>query len=1660
MKRTLIFVFTIINIIVLQGKGNGQTFYINPETQSVCVNVQPYTISVTTTAPPIEKKGTISIKTGGSIYSYEWSLNGTIIGHGETLTPYTRNTSTTDIYFCKIYDAETLQFITELRASVITVSPTIGYLSGTNEVCYPNTVLISLIGANDINPVYTWYKSYDGTNYSEIPNSNTKQLNVTDDKNFYLKVKQQGNCAIKVSTPILINGYPVLNITSVTGKDFVIGNELVGNLTSIVTGGKPGTNTFKWYNSDNGTNFSLISGQTSNVLNVGTIPNTKWFKSEVTNYCGVKDKVKNVIRYDVINTGQIGDNQTICYNSQPLSLYFKINPSGGTGNYVYQWQVSTDGTNFSDITGMTQNSYQPGNLTTKRWYRVKVKDEYQNYQNSNSVEINVNSTLNPGQITASQTTICYNTSPGYLTFISGNGPSGGNGIYAYQWQESNDGINFVDISGQTNGTCLIPNIIQNKWYRVKVSSCGETKITNIIKITVASDLTVPGIGSDVTICYNTSPGVISLNGTPTGGIGSYSYQWQYSLDGSSFIDVSEATYIDITVPNLINTRWYRLRVTNQCAVKYTNSKKINVYSNLIGGNIGGDVNICYNTQPSIITFTTNPSGGQGNYTYQWQVSNDGVIFTDINGSTSSTYQPGNLTQTKWFRVKVTDGCGTVYSSVKKVNVYSDVSSGTIVGNQEICKGTQPGALYFSVLPNGGNGNFTYQWEESLDGTNFSLVPGATNSSYQPGNINNSKWYRVKVTNTCKIVYTNSVKITVAADLMVPEIGKDSTICYGNNPGIIQLNGNPTGGLGEYTYQWELSGNNITYSIVNGATGNSYEPGNMFESKWFRVKVNNLCESKYSDSIKVTVLEQINGGNIGGDVNICYNTQPLIITFTTNPSGGQGNYTYQWQVSNDGVSFTDINGSTSSTYQPGNLTQTKWFRVKVTDGCGTVYSSVKKVNVYQNLGEISIGNNETICYGTIPFEIVVTSNITGGSGSYSYQWERQVEGYNWEIIEGENNTKYQPGILVKNTKYRVKVNDVCGYKLSNEVQKSVYEDLNSGIIESQQTICYNTQPEELKFSINPSGGSGSYSYQWLVSENASQFNEISQAIFSNYQPEVLENTQYYKVRITDKNGCGEKETNVVAINILPELTPGTIGNSQNICYNSVPTLLHTVNPVGGGDGIYNYQWQEAINGEWVNISGAVSDNYQPDKLVQTKTYRRKVNSYGCGEKISNSITIAVKEDLNPGAIGNNQTIQYNTQPQILNSTLQASGGTGNYQYQWQVSENWETWTNIQNETNEYYQPGNLIKDTQYKRLVIDAQCGSKSTNIVEITVMNQLNAGTIGENQLICNGAQPMKIIGTEASGGTGSYVYSWLGSVDDITYSVIPGANEKDYQPGVLTQTTYYKRKVENNGDIKESNKVLIEVRNPIVVPETNKKGKYCIGENVLISVINVQPNYQYIWRDISNNQIGVGVSKDFGEISNDSTVYLLAQDQYGCISNIQQVDMRIDRIKAEFTVDKTNVKQNEPIQFSNLSMDAVSYEWDFGDGVKSDEVNPLYYYQKLYNMNETKYTVKLKAISESNCISINEKIDYITVSPVTTSIGNDKMEDLKIYPIPFSNYIVVEGNGKYNYEIIDLNGKFLLKGNVSLRKVINTEKLQKGIYLIKFYNEDNIKVLKIIKGE
>ena len=183
--------------------------------------------------------------------------------------------------------------------------------------------------------------------------------------------------------------------------------------------------------------------------------------------------------------------------------------------------------------------------------------------------------------------------------------------------------------------------------------------------------------------------------------------------------------------------------------------------------------------------------------------------------------------------------------------------------------------------------------------------------------------------------------------------------------------------------------------------------------------------------------------------------------------------------------------------------------------------------------------------------------------------------------------------------------------------------------ANQTICYRTAPQTLRFSTLPSGGVGPYTFRWERSNDGTNFNAITgvTGLRQYYSPPILARSAWFRCRVTDANSLALGVTNVVSITVSGDLISGTIGVSQTISYGTTPAPLTQSVPASGGGGSFTYRWQSSGDGmSWTDIPDATSADYSPSRLFETTRYRRWTIDPMCGSLTGNIVTITVNTNL--------------------------------------------------------------------------------------------------------------------------------------------------------------------------------------------------------------------------------------------------------------------------------------------------------------------------------------------------------------------------------------------------------------------------------------------------
>jgi len=141
--------------------------------------------------------------------------------------------------------------------------------------------------------------------------------------------------------------------------------------------------------------------------------------------------------------------------------------------------------------------------------------------------------------------------------------------------------------------------------------------------------------------------------------------------------------------------------------------------------------------------------------------------------------------------------------------------------------------------------------------------------------------------------------------------------------------------------------------------------------------------------------------------------------------------------------------------------------------------------------------------------------------------------------------------------------------------------------------------------------------------------------------------------------------------------------------------------------------------------------------------------------------------------------------------------------------------------------------------------------------------------------------------------------------------------------------------------------------------------------------------------------------------------------------------VKADFYAETVSGTAPLTVQFYDLSTNATSWAWDFGDGGTSTDQDPIH----IYTTGGT-FTVKLTA-SNSGSNDVLTSTNLITVLPSAL-----KTIDFSKYSITTSNHIIHIDGVQSNVELLDLAGRSIQSAKVVGK--FSSQPLNAGLYIIR----------------
>jgi SprB repeat/Secretion system C-terminal sorting domain len=1093
--------------------------------------------------------------TGGTpTYSYLWNTGAT----GATISNLQAG-----VYSCTITDSKNCQ----VPSNNITITQPSTSVSFTNLVITDLSCngsddgSISLSGTGGASPYsYLWNNS-----------ATTALISNLDEGSYLCTITDNNGCTV------VTNIFEVESPSAINLTNFIIDNATcsAGGSIALTVGGGTGSFNYNW--------SSGATGATLMNANAGV------YNCTVTDAAGctfVTQSFTILLEDSDLNLNSFNAVHITCFGLANGAI--NINVSGTGTPFGFNWNNGATTQNISNLAS--------GN------YTCTITDVNGCSVVSSTITITQPAApLAINNVTSNNLT-CANANNGSITLTV----SGGTPPYTYNW-----------ITGGNSST--ISNLPSGTYNCTITDNNGCTLVSPSVTITSPSAISITNALLTDASCGQADNGSIDIS--VSGGQSPYTYLWNNGATTQDLNSISSGIY--------------------NCVITDNNGCNISSPGYLIA-NTGSDLSVssnntipvsCFGGSNGAINLTV--SGTSTPFVFQWS---NGATTQNINNLPSGLYS-----------CTVTDAsnCSTTIASIQISQPAAALNISNSSHTNVSCNGAIDGSI--TIQASGGTIPYTYLWNNQATGSTLNNLP--------PGNYNCD----ITDANGCT-VESATISISEPATLVLAVVSTVNVICGQGNNGSIDIN--ITGGTIPYAYQWSngatsqdlnaLMAGNYTCTITDNNNCSIVSNPILIDDEGSDIEVtmeevNHVnCFGENSGSIALTlsgsatpfsylwnngattatvsnltagtyncIITDANGCiTSSSNITITQPTQPLTLADSdlTNSAcvgtlsgsisitieGGTAPYSYNW---NNGASSANI------TMLPvGSYTCT----VSDANQCSFIVGPLVINNpVPLSLASSNINNAGCTIGGAIEIE------ITGGSGSYSYEWNY---GSNDQSL-----LNIPAGVYI----CTVTDSDGCTFVTEEFVVLNTSTDLSWMATSRQQITCFGDNNGMINISV--SGSAIPFTYNWSNGATTEDIDNLSPGLYS--------------CTITDALGCNITLSNLAITE--PESPLFELDNQGNnpLCANSndgsiLLTIIGGINP-------YNYLWN----------NGEITNNPQG---LGAGDYTCTITDFNGCELVSSTTTLSTP----PPVVLNNATVENEMNGDNSGSvSIDVSGGTGLLSYLW-------------------------------------------------------------------------------------------------------------------------------------------------------------------------------------------------------------------------------------------------------------------------------------------------------------------------------------------------------------------------------------------------------------
>ncbi|WP_158373337.1 hypothetical protein [Cellulosimicrobium cellulans] len=323
--------------------------------------------------------------------------------------------------------------------------------------------------------------------------------------------------------------------------------------------------------------------------------------------------------------------------------------------------------------------------------------------------------------------------------------SASEGGLAVRWQQSDDGVSWVDAPGESAGSWeyVVPVA---RWadggrrFRAVVSNEASPAgvVSGTARLTVSAALPVVTVHpADRSVTEGES---VSFTGAYGGTEAPTSVRWQYSPDGGvTWLPVSDGGEAPLVVDPTYREMdgwWYRVQFANEAGSVWSDAARLTVEERSAPAPVvtehPQDVTVAVGSGSVVFRYA---AVGE-DLSAQWEVSVDGGASWQTRGSASSlasgSYSVASSAANDGLRVRVvvSNAAGTVTSEVGRLTVVGRVVITEDPVDVSVVEGAAARFRVAASVSSASEGGLAVRWQQSDDGVSWVDAPGESAGSWE------------------------------------------------------------------------------------------------------------------------------------------------------------------------------------------------------------------------------------------------------------------------------------------------------------------------------------------------------------------------------------------------------------------------------------------------------------------------------------------------------------------------------------------------------------------------------------------------------------------------------------------------------------------------------------------------------------------------------------------------------------------------------------------------------------------------------------------------------------------------------------------------------------------------------------------------------------------